>query len=92
MREYGFDGVDIRSRLDVSWCPRSRGTEADTENYVYLLQDIQEYSQTSNLGWGLSFTASTSYWYVRWFDIGNMTLYVDWVNLMTYDLYVLKST
>jgi len=36
--------------------------------------------------WGLSFTAPTSYWYMRWFDIGNMTFYADWVNLMTYDL------
>ena len=24
---------------------------------------------------------------MRWFDIGNMTQYADWVNFMTYDLH-----
>lgn len=90
MREYGFDGVDID--WEYPGAPDRGGTDADTENYVYLLQDIQTYSETQNLAWGLSFTAPTSYWYLRWFDIGNMTLYVDWVNLMTYDLYVSKGT
>lgn len=37
--------------------------------------------------WGLSFTAPTSYWYLRWFDIENMAKSVDWINLMTYDLH-----
>lgn len=36
-------------------------------------------------------TAPTSYWYLRWFDIGDMMQYVNWVNLMTYDLQVIQA-
>ncbi len=36
---------------------------------------------------GLSFTAPTSYWYMRHFDMENLPQYVDWINLMTYDLH-----
>ena len=35
----------------------------------------------------LSFTAPTSYWYLRWFDIGKMVDAADYVNFMTYDLH-----
>lgn len=84
MRQWGFDGVDID--WEYPGAPDRGGLPRDTENYVLLLQDIQEYFQAQNTGWGLSFTAPTSYWYLRWFDIGNMTQYVNWVNLMTYDL------
>jgi chitinase len=53
------------------------------------MQDIRtrfDLQTTANGGWGLSFTAPTSYWYLRWFDIQNMVLYADWINFMTYDL------
>ena len=52
-----------------------------------LLRDIRAYWDSMPNTWGLSFTAPTSYWYLQWFDIGNMTQYADWVNLMTYDLH-----
>lgn len=42
---------------------------------------MRDYFDQNSNGWGISFTAPTSYWYLRWFDIGNMTLYADWVNL-----------
>lgn len=35
----------------------------------------------------MTFTAPTSYWYLRHFDLANMVQYVDWVNLMSYDLH-----
>jgi chitinase len=51
------------------------------------MADIRARWNARSPQWGLSFTAPTSYWYMRWFDIGNMTRYADWVNLMTYDLH-----
>lgn len=61
--------------------------ERDVPNYVSLLQDIRTRWDGMANGWGLSFTAPSSYWYMRWFDIGNLTAAADWMNLLTYDLH-----
>ncbi len=37
--------------------------------------------------WGISLTLPTSYWYLRWFDVENLSKHVDWFNLMSYDLH-----
>jgi chitinase len=86
MRQWGFDGVDLD--WEYPGAPDRGGSKADTANYVSLVQDIDSYFRTQNTGYGLSFTAPTSYWYLRWFDIGKMSDYVNWINLMTYDLLV----
>lgn len=71
--------------------PDRGGSTEDTENYVNLLRAIRarwdEQETPSGTTLGLSFTAPTSYWYLRWFDIANMTYYADWMNFMTYDLH-----
>ncbi|KAH8812331.1 family 18 glycosyl hydrolase [Xylogone sp. PMI_703] len=87
MSEFGFDGVDID--WEYPGAPDRGGSPFDTPNYVRLLQDIQSAFSSNTLGnsWGLSFTAPTSYWYLRWFDIGEMIQYANWMNLMTYDLH-----
>ncbi len=36
---------------------------------------------------GITFTAPSSYWYLRWFDLPGLVKYVDWINIMTYDLH-----
>lgn len=38
-------------------------------------------------GYGLSFTAPSSYWYLQHFDLPNLLKSADWVNIMTYDLH-----
>ncbi|KAK7419050.1 hypothetical protein QQX98_003552 [Neonectria punicea] len=35
----------------------------------------------------VTFTAPSSYWYLRHFDLKAMETYVDWINLMSYDLH-----
>jgi chitinase len=84
LRQWGFDGVDLD--WEYPGAPDRGGSPSDTENYVLLVQDIDTYFRTQHTGFGLSFTAPTSYWYLRWFDIGKMSNYVNWINLMTYDL------
>jgi len=37
--------------------------------------------------YGITFTAPSSFWYLRWFDLPGMLKYSDWINLMTYDLH-----
>lgn len=84
MLEWGFDGVDIDWEYPTA--TDRRGNPEDTKNYVSLLSEMRSYFQVMQRGWGISFAAPASYWYLRHFDIGEMIKHVDWVNLMTYDL------
>ncbi|KAL2757510.1 glycoside hydrolase family 18 protein [Sodiomyces alcalophilus JCM 7366] len=85
MLEWGFDGVDLD--WEYPGAPDRGGQDRDTENYVQLVKDIRTRFDAEGRGWGLSIAAPTSYWYLRWFDIGNMHPYLDWINLMTYDIH-----
>lgn len=38
-------------------------------------------------GFGLTFTAPSSYWYLQHFDLPSLLAHADWVNIMTYDLH-----
>ncbi|CAG8001645.1 unnamed protein product [Penicillium salamii] len=85
MRQYGFDGVDLDWEYPGAG---DRGGKArDTENYVLLLKTLKEVFDSSGNTYGLTFTAPSSYWYLRWFDLPKMMKYADWVNVMTYDLH-----
>ncbi|KXH60486.1 glycosyl hydrolase family 18 [Colletotrichum salicis] len=78
-------------RVDIDWeypgAPDRGGQTRDIQNFVLLMKDIWFRFQADGKGLGVSFTAPTSYWYMRWFDIGAVMPYVDWVNLMTYDIH-----
>jgi chitinase len=84
MKQWGFDGVDLD--WEYPGAPDRGGNKEDSQNFVYLLQTLQFLFDTTDSKFGLSFTAPTSYWYLRWFKIDQMHKYVNWINLMTYDL------
>lgn len=63
------------------------GTPQDGENYTLLLKELQAAMAASGRKYIVTFTAPTSYWYLRHFDLKNMEQYVDWINLMSYDLH-----
>ena len=84
MKQWGFDGVDLD--WEYPGAGDRGGSPIDTPNYTLLLETMYAYFAASNSGYGISFTAPTSYWYLQHFDIGQMYQYVNWVNLMTYDL------
>jgi chitinase len=56
-------------------------------NYTALLKELQEAISASGREYVVTFTAPTSYWYLRHFDLKNMEQYVSWINLMSYDLH-----
>ncbi|ETS76426.1 hypothetical protein PFICI_11813 [Pestalotiopsis fici W106-1] len=85
MLHFGFDGVDLD--WEYPGAPDRGGKDRDVDNFVALVKDIRTYWDAQSMGWGLTFTAPTSYWYMRWFDIENLVKHVDWINLMTYDLH-----
>ncbi|EAW17011.1 putative chitinase [Aspergillus fischeri NRRL 181] len=83
--EYGFDGVDID--WEYPGAGDRGGKPGDTKNYVELLQALRKEFDNSGRELGITFTAPSSYWYLRWFDLPGMLKYANWMNLMTYDLH-----
>lgn len=68
--------------------PDRGGTTGDTANYVKLLQTLRDtFSRSERGSYGITLTIPSSYWYLRWFDLPAMAKYVDWINLMSYDLH-----
>jgi chitinase len=84
MKTWGFDGVDLD--WEYPGAPDRGGHQQDGDNYVALLKQMRSTFDQRDPDFGISFTAPTSYWYLRWFPIDKMYQYANWINLMTYDL------
>lgn len=84
MARNNLDGVDLDWEYPVA--DDRGGVDADFDNYVNFVSRLRE--RLNNLGAtkGLSITLPASYWYLRGFDIVNIEPYVDWFNVMTYDI------
>ncbi|KAK0647937.1 Killer toxin subunits alpha/beta [Lasiodiplodia hormozganensis] len=85
MRHYGFDGVDFD--WEYPGAPDRGGHDEDGENYTLLMKELKDAIAKQPEDYEVSFTAPTSYWYLRWFDLTNMMKHVDFMNLMSYDLH-----
>jgi chitinase len=85
MKTYGYDGIDID--WEYPGAPDRGGTPGDTQNFVLLMQMLRSTFDSSGMQLGLTFTAPSSYWYLRWFDLSGLIKYVDWINLMSYDIH-----
>ncbi|RMD41706.1 hypothetical protein DV735_g3417, partial [Chaetothyriales sp. CBS 134920] len=82
MRAYGFDGLDID--WEYPGAEDRGGSESDTANFVLLCKELKAAFGNS---YGLSVTLPASYWYLRHFDVKGMEPYVDWYNVMSYDIH-----
>ncbi|KAK7039901.1 hypothetical protein R3P38DRAFT_2902374 [Favolaschia claudopus] len=80
---YGFDGLDVDWEYPAA--DDRGGVVADTKNYVSFMEAVKK--AFSGPGYGLTFTAPSSYWYLQHFDLPGMMKWADWVNVMTYDLH-----
>lgn len=52
-------------------------------NYTQFLKELRAAIENQPSKYVVSFTAPTSYWYLRHFDIKNMMEYVDFANIMS---------
>jgi GH18 family chitinase len=59
---------------------------ADAKNYVQLVKEMRQAFDKEGGGWEITVTLPTSYWYLKGFLVEEMQQYVDWFNLMSYDL------
>lgn len=82
LAQYGFDGVEVD--WEYPGADDRGGKPDDGENFTTLLKEIKASFGRRYL---LTFTAPTSYWYLRHFDIKASSEAVDWINLMSYDLH-----
>ncbi|KAJ9384090.1 CAZyme family GH18 [Paecilomyces variotii] len=84
--QYGYDGIDFDWEYPGAGDRGSR--QEDGVNYALLLQELCTAIDACGKDYIVTFTAPTSYWYLQNFDMTGMVPYVDWVNMMSYDLHV----
>ncbi|MCJ1355899.1 MAG: hypothetical protein MMC33_005891 [Icmadophila ericetorum] len=85
LRNYAFDGVDFD--WEYPGAPDRGGNPNDGINYTEFFKELQAAIANEPQNYIVSFTAPTSYWYLRHFDLKNMMQYVDFANVLSYDLH-----
>ncbi|KAI8631028.1 carbohydrate-binding module family 18 [Xylariaceae sp. FL1651] len=84
MRQYAFDGVDFD--WEYPGASDRGGHPDDGKNFVTLLKELRQAFDKEPVPYSIAFTAPTSYWYLRNFDLSAVD-HVDWINVMSYDLH-----
>lgn len=83
LSRFDFDGIDIDYEYPTA--DDRGGYPEDTENYLKLVEEMRAALGEKVL---ITIAAPASYWYLRHFLIGKMSKSLDWINVMTYDMYV----
>ncbi|KAL1969872.1 hypothetical protein VTN77DRAFT_7381 [Rasamsonia byssochlamydoides] len=89
VQQYGLDRVDFDweypGEPDIPGIPL--GSPNDGLNYFLFLNDLQISLQAKVPGTTVSIAAPASYWYFQYFPISAITLVMDYIIFMTYDLH-----
>lgn len=80
VNKYGLDGIDLDWEYPTSSSAGISSSPDDTKNYTLLLKDLRE-----TLGEDLLLTMASSS-SAKYVDFKNCIQYMDFVNLMTYDM------
>lgn len=84
--DYNLDGIDwdweYPNEPDIPGIPK--GSESETTGYFLLLDELK---QKLTSGKTVSITAPASFWYLQYFPIQALSLVVDYIVYMTYDLH-----
>lgn len=89
LKKYNLDGIDLDWEFPgLSWSGAECDPSCDADNYVLLVKQLREtlgddYT-ISYAGYCMDKQTTTGGW--RYVDIKGMDPYVDYVNIMTYDL------
>lgn len=79
MYRHDFDGVDIDWEYPAA--------EDDFDSYVRMLRRLRECLNRTGRRFGISLAIPASYWYLPGFNLQDMEPWVDWFNIMTYDIH-----
>ncbi|KDN71453.1 putative oviduct-specific glycoprotein [Colletotrichum sublineola] len=79
LRQHAFDG-------EYPGADDRGGVPEDGENFTQFLKELQDENNKQPTKYIVSFTAPTSFWYLRHFDLKAID-HIDFVNVMSYDLH-----
>lgn len=82
MQKYGFDGIDIDYEYPTA--EDRGGSPEDTDNYLKLVREMRS---ALDKKYSITIAAPASYWYLRHFKVGEMSEYLNFINVMTYDIH-----
>ncbi|HWT73903.1 MAG TPA: glycosyl hydrolase family 18 protein [Mobilitalea sp.] len=90
--QYGFDGIDIDWEYPVSGGVSTNIRRAeDKTNFTLLLQTLRDKLDARGVTDGkhyiLSFAGASGTWYVNNVELSKLQQYVDYANVMTYDIH-----
>ncbi|KAI0865410.1 hypothetical protein F4860DRAFT_307737 [Xylaria cubensis] len=85
MNQHGFDGVDFD--WEYPGAGDRGGNEDDGKNFTDFLFTLWVVNLLQAKHYLVSFTTPTSFWYLQHFDLAASMKWVDWTNLMAYDLH-----
>lgn len=100
MDQYGFDGMDLDWEFPA--VPEKGGSKADRENLVALVKDYRSYCKNKGLSVAVpggkcedllpcwkrtEVIADFCQAYMHGFDFKSIVPFVDWLNIMAYDLH-----
>lgn len=89
LNTYGFDGVDIDWRYPGA--VERGGNPEDVSNFVIFVRNLQMALRNNGLRQGLSVTIPAVYSYLQHYDLHGLANYVDWFNVMAFDLHGKKA-
>jgi chitinase len=88
MRQYDFDGLDVDWRYPVEGGLLSSEREEDRHNLTLLLEELRAQLDAAGTDEGrpylLTLTAPGAEAFYRHFELENVHLYVDWINITSY--------
>ncbi|NWL87979.1 chitinase [Paenibacillus sp. 79R4] len=90
IRELDLDGVDIDWEYPAfhAWNTQKSRPE-DTQNFTSLIRELREKMYRlpfNSKGYLLTFAAGTQDWYFQSVEVQKVAEYVDYINVMSYDL------
>lgn len=86
MIQYGLDGIDIDWEYPGSSLAGIQSHPKDKENFTLLLKTLREKLNTLGTGRMLTIAAGGDTYFTMLTDLKEISGYVDYVQLMTYDL------
>ena len=86
MKEYGLDGIDIDWEYPGTSLAGIASDRSDKENYTLLLAELRKTLDTYREGMLVTTAVGGDVYFALQTDMKEASRYLDYVQLMTYDL------